>query len=181
MDCKEYIERQLRRINRDCTEELLNYMEDHEFFTAPASRSFHHNYDGGLAEHSVEVMLNAQEMKRALPDWEEYLEDDSIIVAALLHDLCKMELYVKQPDGSYKTRKRIVAKGHGRLSNYIADQVGYDLTEDERHAIRWHMGRFTSDLLKSEDIIDYKEALTHPLTYVIHEADSMSAKKHKLT
>ncbi|MCQ2239704.1 MAG: TraI domain-containing protein [Bacteroidaceae bacterium] len=176
MNAKQYIERQLRAINRIGTEELLAYMDEHGFYTAPASRSFHHHYDGGLADHSIEVMLNAQQLKLAHPEWYEYLDDESIIIASLLHDLCKMELYAKQPDGTYKTRKRIAARGHGRLSNDLADKVGLDITGDERHAIRWHMGRFTSDLLRNEDIIDYKEALTHPLTYVIHVADSMSAK-----
>ncbi len=177
MNYKEYIERQLRQINREGTEQLLQYMDEHGFYTAPASRSHHHNYEGGLAEHSIEVMLNAQDLKRAHPEWEEYLEDESLIICSLLHDLCKMELYKKKEDGKYKVCRRICSQGHGRLSNDLSEKAGYNLTGEEKHAIRWHMGRFTEDLLKSEDVIDYKEALTHPLTFVIHTADSMSAKK----
>lgn len=179
MNCQEYIERQLRKINRPGTEELLKYMQRHEFYTGPASRSKHHAYVGGLAEHSIEVMLNALEIKKSHPEWEEYLDEESIVITALLHDLCKMKLYKEKENGGYKIRGFVSSKGHGRYSNQIADYVGYDLTTDEKHAIRWHMGRFTADLLKSEDVIDYKEALTHPLTFVIHEADTLSAFKDR--
>ena len=38
-------------IKRDGIEELLKWLENSDFFTAPASTRFHGNYEGGLCEH----------------------------------------------------------------------------------------------------------------------------------
>lgn len=176
MDGKSFIIQHLQQINRPGTESLLYYLEERDFYTAPASRSHHHSCEGGLVIHSIEVYQRALELRERNPQLHDYLEPDSVCICALLHDLCKTKLYRLDENGKYTISRRQVTGGHGRLSLAKLDKVGYELTEDERHAIRWHMGRFTSDLTKSEDVIDYKEALTHPLTWLIHTADTLSAK-----
>ena len=35
--------------------DLLIWLDNHGFFNAPASTKYHGNYDGGLADHSLEV------------------------------------------------------------------------------------------------------------------------------
>ena len=45
----------LRKVNREGIEELINFLEKSDFFTAPASTRFHGNHEGGLAEHSIKV------------------------------------------------------------------------------------------------------------------------------
>ena len=42
-------------IKRDGIEDLLKWLEDSDFFAAPASTRFHGNYEGGLCEHSLNV------------------------------------------------------------------------------------------------------------------------------
>ena len=42
-------------IERDGSEELLNYLEKTDFFTAPASGRRHSNFEGGLCFHSINV------------------------------------------------------------------------------------------------------------------------------
>ena len=45
----------LNSINRDGMNNLINFIEKTDFYTAPASTRFHGSYDGGLLEHSMKV------------------------------------------------------------------------------------------------------------------------------
>ena len=47
---EEFIEL-LRSTKREGIENLLNFLEKSDFYTAPASTRFHGNYEGGLSEH----------------------------------------------------------------------------------------------------------------------------------
>ena len=49
---EEFIEL-LRSTKREGIENLLNFLEKSDFYTAPASTRFHGNYEGGLLEHSM--------------------------------------------------------------------------------------------------------------------------------
>ena len=51
---EEFIEL-LRSTKREGIENLLNFLEKSDFYTAPASTRFHGNYEGGLVEHSLKV------------------------------------------------------------------------------------------------------------------------------
>ena len=42
-------------VKRDGVEDLIHYLENNDFFTAPSSTRFHGNYEGGLCEHSLNV------------------------------------------------------------------------------------------------------------------------------
>ena len=52
---KNKITSELREIDREGIDNLINMLEKTDFFTAPASRNYHLNYEGGLAEHSWNV------------------------------------------------------------------------------------------------------------------------------
>ena len=43
------------KVKRDGVEDLISYLENNDFFTAPSSTRFHGNYEGGLCEHSLNV------------------------------------------------------------------------------------------------------------------------------
>ena len=76
--------------------------------------------------------------------------DESIAIAGLLHDICKVNFYktsyrnVKDETGRwqsvpYYTIEDTLPYGHGEKSVYIVS--GYmKLTRDEAFAIRYHMG-----------------------------------------
>ena len=57
------------------------------FQNAPAAVSMHHNYRGGLLEHSGEVALLCDKVAGALPG----VDRDLLVTAALLHDVGKVE------------------------------------------------------------------------------------------
>ena len=52
---EQFLKHYRRRIYRPGAEELLEWLETTDFFTAPASTRFHLAREGGLVEHSVYV------------------------------------------------------------------------------------------------------------------------------
>lgn len=104
---------------------LIDWMDKGGFFEAPASTRFHGAYVGGLAEHSLRVCqlltgcalnLDLGAVKSAgqkpLP-----IEKHTIVVAGLLHDVCKIGAYIPTPDGKSPYRwNKGQPKGHARLS-----------------------------------------------------------------
>ena len=85
----------LRSTNREGMETLIKWLDDSDFFTAPASTRYHSCHKGGLLEHSLNVYRCLKE-KANQPIWKEVfaeIGEDSLIIAALLHDICKANFY----------------------------------------------------------------------------------------
>ncbi|NLZ93626.1 MAG: HD domain-containing protein [Firmicutes bacterium] len=61
----------------------------HRFSEAPAARSVHHNYVGGLLEHSLEVAALCRQFIVLQPA----LDPSLLLCGALLHDIGKIEEY----------------------------------------------------------------------------------------
>lgn len=163
---QDYIERfetMLSECNRDGMDKLLEYLRKSDFYTAPASTRFHSCHEGGLVEHSLNVadcLLN----KLNNPVWADRLSEigrESIIISALLHDICKSNYYAvemknkkiysdhgKKSDsaGRYDwetvpgyTVDDKIPYGHGEKSVMMIEEF-IKLKPVERYAIRWHMG-----------------------------------------
>ncbi len=60
------------------------------FMLAPAAKTIHHNYLGGLLEHSLEVVEISLKIAALYP---EKLDRSLLITAAILHDIGKIEEY----------------------------------------------------------------------------------------
>jgi len=74
--------------------ELLNsFFNDseftQEFCTAPSAKIYHHNYVGGLLEHSVEVLQICRTICNIFPQ----LDQDLLYTGAILHDVGKLKAY----------------------------------------------------------------------------------------
>ena len=145
-------------IKREGADMLLAYLTDQsDFFTAPASTRYHGSYEGGLCEHSLNVYSCLKDFM-ARPRMKEMYgisySDESIAIAALLHDLCKINFYVPgtrnvKENGVWKTVPTYTINdtlpyGHGEKSVYIISGF-MRLTRDEAFAIRYHMGFSTND------------------------------------
>lgn len=77
--------------------DLLDYMTDLGFLDAPASGGNHLPQDGGLLEHTVNVMVFAEKIGVALLGGAAYNKiHNSVIIAAGLHDLGKCGRYGSQ-------------------------------------------------------------------------------------
>ena len=150
---KEYINIYNTYITREGAKELLDYLQKSDFFEAPASTQFHSAYEGGLAEHSINVykrFLNTIKNEYG-EDYNLKISDESIAICALLHDLCKIDTFKiemrnKKVDGNwvqvpYYTVEDGLPYGHGEKSVYIISGF-MRLTREEAMIINWHMGGF---------------------------------------
>jgi hypothetical protein len=141
------------KIKREGADRLLDFLLNSDFFTAPASTRYHGAYEGGLVEHSLNVydcLVDILARPRMKEVYGVEYSDESIAIAALLHDLCKVNFYktsfrnVKDETGKwvsapYFTIEDSLPYGHGEKSVYMIS--GYmRLTRDEAFAIRYHMG-----------------------------------------
>ncbi len=157
---EEFIEIYNKYITREGSDKLLEYLTSpaSDFFIAPASARFHSSYDGGLAQHSLNVfycLKDYLERPRVKELYNLNVNDESIAITALLHDLCKINVYkastrnVKDENGvwhqvpTYNFEDNL-PYGHGEKSVYIIS--GYmKLTREEAFAIRYHMGFSNTD------------------------------------
>ena len=140
-------------IKREGKEKLLKWLKSGDFFEAPASYKFHSSFKGGLALHSINVYkrLKKNVANEFGSGYSSFIDDESIAICGLLHDVCKANYYkvemrnVKE-DGvwvqrPYYTVEEKFPYGHGEKSVYIINSF-MRLKEDEAMAINWHMGGF---------------------------------------
>lgn len=178
---EEFISIYKENIMREGADKLLEYLQSpaSDFFEAPASTRFHGAYAGGLVEHSVNVYhcLRAYlDRKRVQEEYGLSVSAESVAVAALLHDLCKVNCY---KPGTRNVKENGVWKqvptfeysdelpyGHGEKSVYII--TGFmRLTREEAFAIRYHMG-----FAGTEDVRNVGEAFQRfPLAFALSTAD----------
>lgn len=166
----------LRSTKRDGMDDVIGFLCTSDFFTAPASTRYHSSCEGGLVQHSMNV-YNALKDKLSKTAIYGTYSDDTIIIAALLHDICKANFYkvemrnAKQ-DGQwvqvpYYTVEDKAPMGHGSKSVIIL-QSYIKLKKDEIYAILWHMGGFEA----KENYNSLSKAFSmYPLALALHEAD----------
>ena len=182
----------LKATNRAGIDKVIDYLEKSGFFEAPASTTKHLSRDGGLVEHSLDVLRMAmglcEEVVKMRPELAERLPENSVVIAALLHDVCKSSVYKKgqrwRKDAmgrweSYDTFEADYSRfpvGHGEKSVIMLLRLGLELTNDEIVAIRWHMSAwniaFQSFEEKSNIAAAYDE---YPLAAIIQAADGLAA------
>ncbi len=201
----ERFESLMAKIKRDGKDELMTYIRNKtDFYTAPASTQFHLSCDGGLLQHSLNV-YDCLVAKKVSPIWKKVIDDipeESLIIMALLHDLCKVNFYVKgtKNQKTYDPEKVAAADDwqvkHDNMGDFIWETVlRYEISDTmplghgeksvmlincfmklntpEIFAIRWHMGF-------SEEKSQYKalgEAMEKfPIVLALHEADLEASK-----
>ena len=76
-------------------EEFINMIKTSDFCTTAASTKYHNDMDGGLCDHSLKVYDNLcklVELKNL-----DIKDQDTLKIVALMHDLGKINQYVKGP------------------------------------------------------------------------------------
>lgn len=187
---QEFIDR-LKSTSREGIESVITELDKLGFFLAPASSRFHLNREGGLLEHSLNVCNVALDVREVMivrrPSLVDKLPIDSVIIATLLHDTCKADIYRTNIVGSTigKFSSTIPKNsvdysnfplGHGEKSVIMLLKWGLKLTDDEIMAIRWHMHAW--DLpFQSPDIKGNFQAAkaTCPLLSLIQAADGLAS------
>jgi len=152
---EEFIKLYQENITREGGDKLLAYLDSpqSDFFTAPASTRFHGAFEGGLLEHSLNVYYCLEDYlsrQRVQTTYGLSYSAESIAICALLHDLCKVNCYIKgtrnkkDQNGVWQTVPTFeyeddMPYGHGEKSVYIISGFMH-LTREEAFAIRYHMG-----------------------------------------
>ena len=165
---------------------LVDWLHSTDFYTAPASTKYHGASEHGLLYHSLVVHDCAVNMYHNLYSEQAWGRLDSIIIAALLHDICKANCYsvyqknVKKDgiwvqEDAYKFDEQFCFGGHGSKSVYLAQQF-IKLTSEEATAINCHMG-FTNADNNNAIASAYQNC---PLAWLIHVADEMATFIYKL-
>jgi hypothetical protein len=178
----------LMSTGRSGMDKVIEYLRKTDFYTAPASAKYHSNYDTGLLDHSLMVYNLAEaffeKMKMIDPELAISIPEESIIVSALLHDVCKICFYRKtikwkknehndwmQYDG-YEIEDSFPI-GHGEKSVIMLLKLGLDINPCEMLAIRYHMGFW------GESNTEFKNAMKSaikmcPLVVLLQQADCAS-------
>ena len=148
MENKKLIERfeaELAKVDRPGVDKLLAYIRKSDFYSAPASTRVHLSCPSGLLQHS----LNVLDALRGLLSWNngtqewdycvaghvvDSASDESVIIMALLHDLCKTHFYgvtmrnVKNEEtGTWEKKPYYIVDdkmpiGHGDKSVILAEE-----------------------------------------------------------
>ena len=165
----------LSTIDREGIKDVISFLEKSDFFTAPASTKFHGAYEGGLLEHSLKVY---EILKKKLSDNNMNISEDTIKIVALLHDICKANFYkadyrnAKNEMGEwekvpYYTVDDTIPYGHSEKSVMMLTEY-MKLTNEEKYAIRWHMGFTEPKELYSTLGLAFKK---YPLALMLFESD----------
>ncbi len=183
-------------IKREGLDGILVYLEKTDFYTAPSSTNFHLNEDGGLCQHSINVFRTAcklyaevaeQPIKDGTSPFDGEVSMESIAIATLFHDLCKVKLYHKTTRWKKDENNKWVSYpgyeikddfplGHGEKSCLM---LGWyiRLKPEEMLAIRWHMGMFDMGENGTAQRYAFYAALDKsPLVSIVHAADFLASK-----
>ena len=188
-------ETELAKVQRPGMDKLLEYIRKSDFYTAPASTKHHLAAPGGLLQHSLNVldaMRGLLAFNSVTGTWEYHaafkivttIPDDSVIMMALLHDICKTHFYGtstrnqkndatgKWEKVPYYTVEDKMPLGHGPKSAMIVKQY-MELTTPEMYAIWWHMGfngNYENDTAAGASFEKY------PLALALYTADMMASR-----
>jgi len=112
------------------------------FITSPAGVSVHHNYIGGLLEHTTTIMAQAAQMADRYPS---LLDKDLLLTGAFLHDIGKTRELYWELAKEYTTEGKLLGHitiGILLLEEKIAELADFpaDLALMLRHMILSHHG-----------------------------------------
>lgn len=171
----------LSQVQRPGINNLINYLEhETDFFTAPASAKFHGAKECGLLEHSLVVYDN---LIKVFETFFEEFQSDTLIIVALLHDVCKTNFYKK----GFRNVKNDLTKqweqievyeiddqlplGHGEKSVIILQRY-IGLSIEEIMCIRWHMAGYDDVGRSWAGGLTMGNAMAkYPLITALHMAD----------
>lgn len=191
-------EAEMARVKRPGVDKLMDYIRKSDFYTAPASTKFHLSCESGLLQHSLNVLdalrglLDENQVNEDGTEMWFYIvaghpviqiSDESLIIIALLHDICKTYFYststrnVKnEKTGKWEkvpfyTVNDLMPLGHGPKSAMLVKNY-IKLTSEEMYAIWWHMG-FTD---QNTGTLSLTAAIQkYPIIWALHTADMMAS------
>ena len=171
----------LSKVNREGMDEFIEFLNNSTFFSDPASSRYHANFPGGLAFHSYNLYKICSRLNKL---FNRGISEESIIISAICHDLCKIGSYnidnkwKKDSQGKWESyltycyNPNQVQCLHGTESALIASKY-IKLTDEEQQAITYHMGAYG---LSDRDCNQMNNSIKkYPLVLLIQQSDMASA------
>ena len=144
-----------------------------EFKTAPAAKLMHHNYVGGLVEHTYECLKISENVISIMPH---KLDTDIVFAACILHDFGKIFEYKIDVETGLIEYNEDFQKdwiSHSQWGFSVCMTKGY---KEIAKMIAAHHGR-----IEWGAIIDLNQKDLEPFVYFIHHIDDLSAKFGKIS
>lgn len=141
-----------------------------EFYKAPAAKFHHHNYIGGLLDHTVEVLKITKTLQEIFPG----IDQDLLYTATLLHDIGKIRAY-DYDNLSTKMSEEGMLLDHLYLSGVMVEEklkevdISKELSTQLLHIILSHHGEVSNGW---GSIVDPKT----PDAVALHYADLLDAR-----
>ena len=163
------------KIKRPGIDELLDWLEGSDFFTAPASTRYHGAHEGGLVMHSLNVY---SQLKKLCNFYGCDASEESVAIVSLFHDLCKVGVYKIETRWRknqlnqweqypvYTFNEDFAYGGHGSKSVYLV-MAFMALSPDEASAINCHMGQWDSTSYSNPTPVFERNLLA----WLLHVAD----------
>ena len=180
---------------------LLRYLDSSGFFYRPSSANRHHNFPGGLAEHSLGTFRIIEEWNCMTPDerqnselykrflynkqvtcdiLKEKMNYDDMVIAAICHDLCKAKHYymvgrvIKSHNSDPEPRHK-----HGLLSVERLQKNGISgrSCQNLLLAVLMHMHLFSQPRSQNE-ANSQMQARSSMLSIAVWAADKLDASRH---
>jgi 3'-5' exoribonuclease len=157
---------------KELADQIFNPPTREIFFRAPAAKRIHHNYPGGLLEHSCQVADLALKIAGSYA----YLNKDLLLFGALVHDIGKILEYKNGATPQYTTEGKLL--GHIVIGSEIIGQKiallragGKDFPERLEWMIK-HM------ILSHHGSMEFGSPVIplFPEAFALHVADNLDAK-----
>lgn len=161
---------------------ILSNLHKTSFYEDPASSIYHESYPGGLLDHTLTVVNEIIDLHKVAKFSK--VPYDVAVLAALVHDWCKIGLYesyqrnvkneqtgVWEKVDAYRRTDPPVPLGHGVASLYLVQQY-LRLSREECLAIRWHMGEYNVAPNEMNELHCANER--YPLVQMLQFADRLA-------
>ncbi len=132
--------------NTDLKNLLVNIFGDEktrkQFERAPGGKLWHHNYLGGLLEHTLSVTTIAEQVATSYPG----VNRDLLVTAGLLHDIGKISSYTYRTLIDFTDEGRLlghIVLGSQMVAEHISRMDGFpaELATQLQHLILSHQGK----------------------------------------
>ena len=103
---------------KEAIQTMLDHFGDRLLSATASSRTEYHNcFVGGLVEHSLRVLKNCTRLMKVAPDVYKDIPEESVVFAALLHDLGKVgdlehDRYIPQTNNYYRDKGNLYEMNH---------------------------------------------------------------------
>lgn len=162
-----------------CEKEWLDFYNEYKeaFEKAPAGQRHHHNFAGGLAVHTAEVIRAMFEIRdhlsrntiassgQELSVANSEFADRDIVISAFLHDFAKIKQYVEDENGDWFYTEMSMPQETWTLM--VLAQHGLKVTEEQTLALLFAEGGFS---------IFTTHGRPNHLAWLLHMADIWSSQ-----